>query len=294
MRTRVLLTGVLKAGRAGLVAVALTGGGWAFAQGSTGKGVQPLILAVNEGAAGNVDATEIALRYEGFKEAIQKILGVPVSLVAVRDAKVLRSSVQTGSYSLVLSRPVDILAEAIRDFGYQPVVVARETGYALFIVPKDSPIRTIMQVEGRSIVTPDRYSYMWRIAAAMLRDNQIAIAKQNVRSMRDQAAIGWSMENGFFDVGVVASFSAVGRTWEKKGGRVIARSRDLVTVPLVASPRVTGAQIANLRAALIKLDSSPQGAAILKQVGVSGFRETSPGPFLDLLAWLGELEAPKQ
>lgn len=293
MRTRVLFTGVLKAGRAGLLAVALTGAGCAFAQGSAGKGVHPLILAVNEGAAGNVDATEIALRYEGFKETIQKILGVPVSLVAVRDAKVLRSSVQAGSYSLVLSRPVDVLAEAIRDFGYQPVVVAKENGYALFIVPKDSPIRTIMQVEGKSIVTPDRYSYMWRIAAAMLRDNQIAIAKQNVRSMRDQAAIGWSMENGFFDVGVVASFSAVGRTWEKKGGRVIARSRDLVTVPLVASPKVSAAQIANLRAALIKLDSSPQGAAILKQVGVSGFRETSPGPFLDLLAWLGDLEAPK-
>jgi ABC-type phosphate/phosphonate transport system substrate-binding protein len=294
MMIQTTLKGVLDLSRFGLLAAALIGAGCAFAQGSAAKRAQPLILAVNEGAAGNVDAAEIALRYEGFKETIQKALGVPVSLVAVRDAKVLRSSVQTGSYSLVLSRPVDILAEAIRDFGYQPVVVAKETGNALFIVPKNSPIRTLVQVEGKSIVTPDRYSYMWRIAAAMLRDNQIAIAKQNVRSMRDQAAIGWSMENGFFDVGVVASFSAVGRTWEKKGGRIIARSRDLVTVPLVASPKITAAQIANLRAALIRLDSSEQGAAILKQVGVSGFRETSPGPFLDLLAWLGDLQAPKE
>jgi ABC-type phosphate/phosphonate transport system substrate-binding protein len=293
MMIRTALMGVLDLGRVGLLAVALTGAGCAFAQGSAARGA-PLILAVNEGAAGNVDAAEIALRYEGFKGIIQKTLGVPVSLVAVRDAKVLRNSVQKGSYSLVLSRPVDILAEAIRDFGYQPVVVAKETGYALFIVPKDSPIRTLVQVEGKSIVTPDRYSYMWRIAAAMLRDNQIAIAKQNVRSMRDQAAIGWSMENGFFEVGVVASFSAVGRTWEKKGGRVIARSRDLVTVPLVASPKITAAQIADLRAALIRLDSSEQGTAILKQVGVSGFRETSPGPFLDLLAWLGDLPVPKE
>ena len=31
-----------------------------------------------------------------------------------------------------------------------------------------------------------------------------------------QAVIGWSMENGFFDVGVVASYSGVGRGWEKK------------------------------------------------------------------------------
>jgi len=294
MMTQRTLARALTLGRAGLLGLTLSGAGCAYAQGPATRSAQPLILAVNEGAAGNVDATEIALRYESFKDAVQRTLGVPVSLVAVRDAKVLRGSVRTGSYSLVLSRPVDILAEAIRDFGYQPVVVSKETGYAFFIVPKDSPIRTIMQVDGKRIVTPDRYSYMWRIAAAMLRDNSIAIAKQDVRSMRDQAAIGWSMENGFFDVGVVASFSAIGRTWEKKGGRVIARSRDLVTVPLVASPRVSPAQIARLRAALTALDSSEQGAAILKQIGVSGFRETSPGPFLDLLSWLGDLEVPKE
>ncbi|HTQ72741.1 MAG TPA: PhnD/SsuA/transferrin family substrate-binding protein [Burkholderiales bacterium] len=282
--------------RAALLAlhVGLLSAGPSIAQGPSSRGAQPLILAVNEGAAGNVDATEIALRYEGFKATLQRALGAPVSLVAVRDVKVLRSSVRARSYSLILSRPVDVLAEAIRDFGYQPVVVAKETGYAFFIVPKDSPIRSIMQVDGKTLVTPDRYSYMWRIAAAMLRDNQIAIAKQNVRSMRDQAAIGWSVENGFFDVGVVASFSAVGRTWEKKGGRVIARSRDLVTVPLVASPRISTAQIERLRAVLIKMDSNEEGAAILKQIGVGGFRETSPGPFLDLLAWLGDLEAPKE
>jgi len=265
----------------------------ALAQKPAAKAVQPLLLAANEGAAGNVDAIEIALRYEGFKQVVEKALGVPLSLVAVRDAKVLRNSVETGAYALVLSRPVDVLAEAIRAHGYQPVVVAKETGQALFIVSKDSPIKTIAQIRGKSIVTPDRYSYMWRIAAAMMRDNNILIAQQKVRSMRDQAAIGWSMENGFFDVGVVASFSGVGRTWEKRGGRVIARSRDLPMVPLIASPKLSAAQIARVRAALIALDSSEQGAAILKQIGVPGFKETSPEPFLELLKWLGELEIQK-
>ncbi len=275
------------------VLLVLSLGGSALAQKPPAKTVQPLLLAANEGAAGNVDAIEIARRYESFKQIIEKTLGVPIALVAVRDATVLRGSVETRAYTLVLSRPVDILAEAIRDFGYQPVVVAKETGNALFIVPKDSPIRTIAQIRGKSIVTPDRYSYMWRIAAAMMRDNNISISEQKVRTMRDQAAIGWSMENGFFDVGVVASFSGVGRTWEKRGGRVIAKSRDLPTVPLIASPKLSAAQVAKLRAALIALDSSESGKAILKQIGVAGFMETSPDPFLDLLKWLGDLEARK-
>jgi len=279
--------------RTALVLLALSAGQSAIAQKPAAKTAQPLLLAVNEGAAGNVDAFEIALRYEGFKQVIEKTLGVRTSLVAVRDPKVLRRSLETGAYSLVLSRPVDVLAEAIRAHGYQPVVVAKGTGQALFIVPKDSPIRTITEIRGKSIVTPDRYSYMWRIAAAMMRDNNIVIEQEKVRSMRDQAAIGWSMENGFFDVGVVASFSGVGRNWEKRGGRVIARSRDLPLVPLIASAKVTALQIAKLRAALISLDSSEQGTGILKQIGVAGFKETSPEPFIELLNWLGEVEAPK-
>jgi phosphonate transport system substrate-binding protein len=288
------IPGASAALRATLLLLALVAAQSAFAQKPAARSVQTLLLAVNEGAAGNVDAFEIALRYEGFKQVIEKALGAPISLVAVRDPKVLRSSVETGSYALVLSRPVDVLAEAIRAHGYQPVVVAKGTGQAFFIVPKDSPIRTIAEIRGKSIVTPDRYSYMWRIAAAMMRDNDIAIAQQKVRSMRDQAAIGWSMENGFFDVGVVASFSGVGRNWEKRGGRVIARSRDLPMVPLIASPKLSAAQISRVRAALIALESGEQGAAILKQVGVTGFKETSSEPFLELLKWLGEVEIPRE
>ncbi len=253
-----------------------------------------MLFAANEGAAGNLDANEIIRRYESLKLVMEKATRSPISIVAVRNASVLRRSLQTGAYALVLSRPVDALAEAIRDFGYDPVVVAKETSQALFIVPKDSPITTIAQIKGKSIVTPDRYSYMWRIAAAVMRDNNLPIAKENVRSMGDQAAIGSGLENGFFEVGVVASYSGVGRNWEKNGGRVVARSRDLPTVPLIASPKLPAAQIARLRAALIALDSSPEGATILKQIGVTGFKEAERGPFLDLLKWLGELENPKQ
>jgi len=144
---------------------------------------------------------------------VEKALGTPVTLVAVRDIRTLRRSVASGTYALVMSRPADVLAEAIRDHGYRVVVASKEPAHALFIVKKDSPLTSIADIKGKSIVVPDRYAYMWRIANAMMRDNKISMANERVRSMNDQAAIGWSMESGFFDVGVVASFSGVGRTW---------------------------------------------------------------------------------
>ncbi len=283
--------------RLAVFALALAANTNALAQRLAAKGTQPqgqLIFAINEGGSGNLDATEVFLRYQEFTKFVERALGARLSLVAVRDIKVLRQSVETGAYALVLSRPADILAEAIRDHGYRPVVVAKEPAHALFIVNKNSPLKTIADVKGKRIVTPDRYAYMWRIANAMMRDNKISMAAEQVRAMRDQAAIGWSMENGFFDVGVVASFSGVGRTWEKRGGRVIAKSPEVPNTPLVASPKISPAQIGKIRTALIALESTEKGVAVLKKIGLTGFKETSSEAFLDLLKWLGELEVAKE
>ena len=253
-----------------------------------------LIFAINEGAAGNLTATDILFRYEAFKPVVEKALGQPVTFFAVRDAKELRRSLASSSYAFVLSRPADTLCEAVRDYGYQAVVSSTEPAYALFIVKKDSPLKAITDIRGKKIVTPDRYAYMWRIANAMMRDNKISMANEQVRTMSDQAAIGWSMESGFFDVGVVASYSGVGRTWEKNGGRVIARSPELPNTPLIASQKVPTAQIQKLRATLVSLSSTPNGAAVLKGIGIAGFKDASSQSLVNLIAWLGDLEAAKE
>jgi phosphonate transport system substrate-binding protein len=265
-----------------------------LAQKQTGKAKaqSKILLGVNEGGAVNADATETVFRFTEFGQVVQKALGSPVTIVPVRDRSTVMTALQRRALTLLLARPNDLPAQAVRDWGYQPVVTEKVPSQVLFIVRKDSPLRSISDVRGKSIVTPDQYSNIWRMANALLRDNNIAFSKENVRSMRDQAAIGWSMENGFFDVGVVNSVSAVGRTWEKNGGRVLARGPETPNMPLIASPQVSAAQIAKLRAALVALDSSDQGKAVLRKIGLTGFKETSPEVFLDFLSWLGEL--PKQ
>jgi ABC-type phosphate/phosphonate transport system substrate-binding protein len=282
--------------RLAILSLALTVNAGAFAQKQAAKGAGSqtrLTFAISEGGSGNLTATDILFRYEEFNKIVEKALGVPITLLALRDIKMLRSSVATGAHALVMSRPADVLAEAVRDHGYQIVVTSKEPAHALFIVKKDSPLKSIADIKGKSIVVPDRYAYMWRIANAMMRDNKISMANERVRSMNDQAAIGWSMESGFFDVGVVASFSAVGRTWEKNGGRVIARSPEVPNMPLIASPRVSAARVQKLRAVLVSLESTESGKGILKKIGVAGFREAPPQTFIDLTKWLGDLEAPK-
>jgi hypothetical protein len=283
--------------RFAIFTLALAHGTNAFCQNAAARAASPqsrLLLAIDEGGAANADAPDTIGRYEEFSQVVGKVLGLQLTIVAVRDRNLLLASLKRQSYVLLLARPNDVPAEAIRDYGYQPVVTEREPARALFIVKKDSPLKSIADVKGRSILTPDRYSNMWRVANAMLRDNKISMANEKVRAMHDDAAIGWSMESGFFDVGVINSISGVGRTWEKNGGRVIARSPDLPNMPLIASPGLSAAQIAKLRTALLALNSNENGQAVLKKIGITGFRETSSQEFLDFLKWLGDLEVDKR
>ena len=46
--------------------------------------------------------------------------------------------------------------------------------------------------------------------------------------------------------------------------------------------------------AVVALDNSDNGKAILKKIGINtGFQPASPRAFLDFLAWIGDLEAAK-
>jgi len=290
------LNPVLAMLRLALLLVTLGASGSALAQKAAAKAAEAqsrIVLAINEGGAANADATETLFKYQEFAEVVEKALRTQIVIVAVRDRNKLRNSLKKHEYPFLLARPNDVPAEAIRDYGYQPVVAAKEPSRALFIVKKDSALKTIADVKGKTIVTPDQYSNIWRIANAMLRDAKITMANEQVKAMRDQAAIGWSMENSFYDVGVINSVSGVGRSWEKNGGRVIARSHELPNMPMIASPQISEEQIIRLRAALIALDSSESGNAILKKIGLTGFQYTSAKVCVDFLDWLGDLEVAK-
>ena len=277
--------------RLAVATIAMAMGGAALAEKpqSVADAQGRIALAVNEGAAGNADFADILFRYEEFSQMAAKALGAPVVIVSARNRDRLQEKLKEHTYKLLLSRPNDVPAQAVRDFGYVSVASAKDPYRTLFIVAKDSPLKTIADVRGRTIVTPDQYSNMWRAAKAMLRDSNIDMMKESVKSMRDQAAIGWSVENKMFDVGVVNSASGVAKSWEKNGGRVIAASRNQINMPFIASPDFSPAQIARLRAAVLTLESSDSGRAILKKINLpAGFRETPREEFLEFLKWLGE------
>src|SRR3979411_2465110 len=129
-----------------LLLVGLAASGSSLAQKAAAKAVESqsrIVLAINEGGAANADATETLFKYQEFAEVLEKAMRTQIIVLAGGDREKLRSSLKKQEYPLLLARPNDVPAEAIRDYGYRPIVAAKEASRALVIVEKSSPLKTI-------------------------------------------------------------------------------------------------------------------------------------------------------
>lgn len=247
-----------------------------------------LILAVSEGTSGAQDSGDVLNKYADFVALLQRVLGRPVAVVLARDFGMLEKQMKHRAYDFVLARPSDYPARGVRDYGYSLVTITRGDGHAVFIVRKDSPLKDLGDLRGKAILLPEKAAYMSRVAVATLRDNGIDVAKEPaVQYQRDQAVIGYAVENGLADVGAVASYSGVAKNWEKKGGRILFRGSNRPYQPLIASPNVPHQDVEKLRAALVGLDQNEEGRLLLRRLGFAGFTQGREEEMLDLLKWLG-------
>lgn len=278
------------------LAVALGASGAAYAQApakpAAAKGApaggKRLILAVSEGTSGGIDAAEALLKYQPLASVIGKTLNTEVSVILARDFAQLEENMKSQAWDLVMARPSDYPARAVRDYKYTLVTTANPDGMCTFIVNKGSPLKKLEDAKGRRIVLPETTSYMAKFCRAELRDHGIIAANEpGLKYVREQDVVGYSIENDIGEVGGVASYSGVARNWEKKGGRILARSIKQPYFPLVAGPRIAPEDVARLRQALLDLAKDDDGKKVLSTIGIQGFVAGEDKRVLDLLKWLG-------
>lgn len=247
---------------------------------------QQLVLGISEGTSGGLDHAQVITKYQGLAEVIGKALKAKVSVVFAREFKQLEEGMQTGRFDLVMARPSDYPARGMRDYGYSYIASTKPDGQCFVIVPKGSALKTINDVKGKRIALPEQIAYMSRFCAAELRDKGILVDKENVQFVREQAAVGFYLDNKFADVGGVASYSGIAKKWEKDGGRILHKSVAQPYFPLVAHKRIKPEQLKAIQEELLALPASEAGKDVLKRIGVEQFDTTSEPRMRELLKWL--------
>jgi len=245
-------------------------------------------LAVNEGVTYYVTPTEIREKYKELADLLGKTLKTTVKVVPVDQYPVLRKGLDEQEYDLAFVHPAHHSLMSIRDGKYRLVVLTKGyTDYkARFFVGKDTHLKQPGEMKGKRFGMPDPDSITAVITRATMRDLGIDAGSAEIRTTRYQDAVPFFVENGFSDVGVTAS-GAVVKQWQEKGGSVVLESKPVPIKHMIASTKMSEADVEKVRAVMLNLDKSEHGQKILAKLGYKGYEAGDPQQLATLTKWLG-------
>jgi phosphonate transport system substrate-binding protein len=244
-----------------------------------------VLMGIAEGVAEQTGFGEMQEKYQPFADYLGRVLKTKVTLESSQNIQSAALNLGKGRYDLMFCRPSNVAAKAIRDSGYQLVGMAKGDFAAHFIVRKDHPFKKNEDILPRTIALPEQNSLMAKVGLATLRDMGGNPDPKKLRFTQYQEAVNFMVENKFADVGIVAPAQA--KAWEKKGGVTLFKSKKLPFWSIIAAPKLSKNEVANMQKALIEMESSEEGKKILAKIGVKGWVGGNPQEYVDMLSWRG-------
>jgi ABC-type phosphate/phosphonate transport system substrate-binding protein len=244
-------------------------------------------LLVNEAFTGESNLFVLTARYRPMADYVTSQMRErpPFAIEPVVNVhRFLELAQAEGKPELVFGKSVNQLAKLVRDNGYQPVVRRADPYKAAFIVAKDSPIKSLADASRlkAKVIMPDEMAATTAVARAELRLQHAGDVQ--VVHTRYQEAVAQQIANGFAQVGVVNP--TIARKWAQDGGRVLGETQPVVNWSVLASPKLSAAEVAQLRTAFLAMNT--QAADVMGSLGVKQWAAAERQDYLALLDYTKE------
>jgi ABC-type phosphate/phosphonate transport system substrate-binding protein len=244
----------------------------------------PWRLLINEAVAGEVNGFVLTNRYRPFGEFLTaQLKGRPISIQPVISIKSFMTLAQENPKpELVYGKSVNQIAKLVRDQGYQPLVRRSDPFKAAFIVPKGSPIRTLVDAAHAKIVMPDEFAAITAVARAELRRQNVL--NTNIVNVQYQESVTQYLQTGIAQIGAVNP--AIARKWTESGGRIVAETQPVASWSMLASPKLSADSVRHLQEELLSMNA--QATSIMTGLGVKEWAKAERQDYLALLDYIKE------
>ncbi len=120
---------------------------------ASGDAIEPPVLRFAD--TGIEGMEELRRAFGPFVEQMEQLAGVPVEFFPVSNRTIAATALEHGQVDIVLAGPTEYLFIRSRQ-AVQPIVgIERENYYTVFIVPADSPAKTVADLRGKTIAMKD-------------------------------------------------------------------------------------------------------------------------------------------
>lgn len=250
---------------------------------------QEAILAVNEGVTyQDPDSENIRDRYKPLVELLSKELKRPIRVVNVDKYADLEKGLAEEKYDMAFIHPAHIGLRAVKAGNYQGLCTAQGfTDYrARVLVSKDSPLRSMEDLQGKKLGVPSMESITTVMFIASLRQMNFPQPEKLLISTRYQDAVPFMIENRFVEAGVTGS-AAVEREWKKRGGRVLGETKSVPIKHFLISKKISETDRSKVRTLMVGLANHDAGKAALAKIHMSGFVQWDTGAMNEAATRLG-------
>jgi len=255
-----------------------------------------LVFAVTEGVTYQATPKEIRDKFAPIAQVIATATGRRVRTVLVPAYNDLRAGLLTQEFDVAFVHPAHVSMAEIKAGRYK--AIAWTTGYteytASMLMTPGQPYKSIADLKGHTVVTPDPDSITAWMVRAMFRTEKVATTDARdptpttvrIITTRYQDAVPFYLENNFAQAAVTAANSVV-KGWTEKGGKVLLKSRPVPIKQFIVSTAMPAAEQQRIRDALIGLREAKGGPAALDTVGYKGFVPPNHDVESAVIAWLG-------
>ena len=255
-----------------------------------------LVFAVTEGVTYQATPKEIRDKFTPIADVIAKATGKRVRTVLVPAYNDVRVGLAKQEYDLAFIHPAHVSMAEIKAGRYKSVAwTAGFTEYTVsMLMLPGTPLKSLGELRGQTIVTPDPDSITAVMVRAMFRVDQIKWsadrdpppATVRVITTRYQDSVPFYLENGFAVVAATAA-NAVVKGWTDKGGKVLVRSKSVPIKQFIVSSKMPPEEQQRIHDVLIGLRDAKGGKEALDAVGYRGFVATNPQVEAAAIEWLG-------
>ena len=220
-------------------------------------------------------------RLKPLTQYLSKELGQSVLLKLSPNMGAAIKEVADKKVTLAYLTPVAYL-KAHKQGGAKIIVKTVTKGKASFqlmiVVKKDSPIKTVADLKGKTFAFGDKRALLQRAA--------VVGAGIKIEDFSEYKFIGHydniarAVNNGDFDAGILKDTKAF--KWEEKGLRILAASPDLPPYNIAANGDVSDELLAKLKKAFLKLDQkNPEHLKVIKAIAkkYTGFAATNDAEY---------------
>lgn len=232
---------------------------------------QELLLAINEGVSYK-DAGLASERYKPLIDLLEKELKRPVKVQKIDKYAELEKGLAEQKYDLAFIHPTHIALRGMKGGKYEGLATAKDfSDYrARIMVKKESSYKTIQDLRGKKIGVPAADSITTVLFTTYLRESGFSESEKAFSVTAYQDAVPFMIDNNFVEAGVTASAAEI-KSWQSKGGRIIAETKPVPIKLFLGSRKLSDAERTKVQNLMLNLSESESGKAALAKIGMKGF-----------------------